>query len=266
MDSKITKLALDIGGLIQNFVKNEVSVYKENYDHMMNSPLFNQLRTEVETLRAENLRLSKKKNNIELEINDESEDTEYEFDRKYKNDVVPDEDSGLIAKAELNLDEQYFEQDEEEDVEEVTVEVTDEEEEVEQVEVTEEEEKVEEVEVTEEEEKVEEVEVTEEDETDEGSENEEEEKVEEVEVTEEDETDGSTDEGSDSEEEKEEEVEVTEDEEEDGDEEEVMEFEYKGVQYFITDEENGDIYANVDDDIGDLVGKIKNKNVILFHK
>jgi hypothetical protein len=253
MDSKITKLALDIGGLIQNFVKNEVSVYKENYDHMMNSPLFNQLRTEVETLRAENLRLSKKKNNIELEINDESEDTEYDFDRKYKNDVVPDEDSGLIAKAELNLDEEYFEQEEEEDVEEVTVEVTDEEEEVE------------------------EVEVTEEDNTD-GS-TEEEEKVEEVEVTEEDETDGSADEGSDSEEGEEvEEVEFTEDEEfEEGEEveevevtedeeEEVMEFEYKGVQYFITDEENGDIYANVDDDIGEIVGKIKNKNVILFHK
>ena len=111
MDSKITKLALDISGLIQNFVKNEVSVYKENYDHMMNSPLFNQLRTEVETLRAENLRLSKKKNNIELEINDDSEDTEYEFDRKYKNDFVSYEDSGLIAKAELQLEEAEEEED-----------------------------------------------------------------------------------------------------------------------------------------------------------
>ena len=48
------------------------------------------------------------------------------------------------------------------------------------------------------------------------------------------------------------------------DEEEVIEFEYKGTQYFVTDEVNGDIYANDDDDIGELVGKIKNKNVTLF--
>ena len=34
--------------------------------------------------------------------------------------------------------------------------------------------------------------------------------------------------------------------------------------YFATDEVNGTLYACVDDDIGDEVGKIENKNVILF--
>jgi len=53
-------------------------------------------------------------------------------------------------------------------------------------------------------------------------------------------------------------------ESEDDEEEEVFEFEYKGKKYFATDEVNGILYANVDDDIGDEVGKIQNKNVILF--
>ena len=55
-----------------------------------------------------------------------------------------------------------------------------------------------------------------------------------------------------------------EEESEDEEEEEVFEFEYKGKKYFATDEVNGILYANVDDDIGDEVGKIQNKNVILF--
>ena len=72
----------------------------------------------------------------------------------------------------------------------------------------------------------------------------------------------------------EEEVEVTDEEEglgdasqeeeEEEEEEEVFEFEYKGVMYFATDEVNGVLYACVDNDIGDEVGKIENKNVILY--
>ena len=75
-------------------------------------------------------------------------------------------------------------------------------------------------------------------------------------------------------EETEEEVEETEEEavsdgspleeEEEEEEEEVFEFEYRGVMYFATDEVNGVLYACVDDDIGDEVGKIENKNVILY--
>ena len=94
MEGKINELADDISGLIRNFIKSEMTKYKENYDYMMNAPLFKQLRQEVETLRAENMKLSNK-NNIELVIKDEvSEDTSYEFDIKYKDksDVVPSED------------------------------------------------------------------------------------------------------------------------------------------------------------------------------
>lgn len=53
-------------------------------------------------------------------------------------------------------------------------------------------------------------------------------------------------------------------EDEEDEEEEVFEFEYNGKKYFATDEVNGILYANVDDDIGDEVGKIQNKNVVLF--
>ena len=213
MDSKIQNLAQDISGLIKNFIKNEVSEYKENYDHMLNSPLFKSLRNEVSKLREENLRLSQKmsKNNIELVIRDESPDTEYEIDRKYKdvNDTVEedggDEDGGLGD----------FPQEEEGGLESPQ-------------------------------------------EEDEGEE-----------FTEEEEDGGL---GSPQEEgglgqapeaQLSNEV-ASESPQEEEEEEEVIEFEYKGVQYFVTDEVNGDIYENVDDDIGDLVGKIKNKNVILF--
>ena len=57
---------------------------------------------------------------------------------------------------------------------------------------------------------------------------------------------------------------LLEEEDEDEEEEEVFEFKYKGKKYFATNEVNGILYANVDDDIGDQVGKIQNKNVILF--
>ena len=50
----------------------------------------------------------------------------------------------------------------------------------------------------------------------------------------------------------------------DEDEEEVVEITYKGKTYFATDEVNGTLYDCVDDDIGDVVGKIENKNIILF--
>ena len=34
-------------------------------------------------------------------------------------------------------------------------------------------------------------------------------------------------------------------------------------KYFVTNEENGIMYENVNDDIGNEIGKIVNKNVIL---
>ena len=268
MDSKIQNLAQDISGLIKNFIKNEVSEYKENYDHMLNSPLFKSLRNEVSKLREENLRLSQKmsKNNIELVIRDESPDTEYEIDRKYKdvNDTVEedggDEDGGLGD----------FPQEEEGGLESPQ-------EEDEGEEFTEEEEEGEEFTEEEEGEEFTEEEDGEEEDGGLGSPQEEEEgglgspqEEDEGEEFTEEEEDGGL--GSPQEEgglgqapeaQLSNEV-ASESPQEEEEEEEVIEFEYKGVQYFVTDEVNGDIYENVDDDIGDLVGKIKNKNVILF--
>ena len=235
MEFKIKHLADDISGLIKNFIKNEVSEYKENYDHMLNSPLFKSLRNEVNVLKEENIRLNEKitKNNIELVIRDESPDTEYEFDRKYKevNDIV--EEEGEEEEGEEEEGEEFTEEEgegEDEEEEEFT---------------------------------------EEEGEEEEGEEFTEEEGEEEEEEEEEEEDDGGLGAcpqedgglGQAPEAQLSNEVASACPQEE---EEEVIEFEYKGVQYFVTDEENGDIYANVDDDIGDLVGKIKNKNVILF--
>ena len=247
MEFKIKHLADDISGLIKNFIKNEVSEYKENYDHMLNSPLFKSLRNEVNVLKEENIRLNEKitKNNIELVIRDESPDTEYEFDRKYKevNDIVEEEEG-----EEEEGEEEEGEEEEEEEGEEFT------EEEGEEEEFTEDDGGLgacpQEEEFTEEEGEGEE---------EEGEEFTEEEGEEEEFTEEEEEEDGGLGQAPEAQLSSEDASACPQEEEE-----EVIEFEYKGVQYFVTDEENGDIYANVDDDIGDLVGKIKNKNVILF--
>jgi hypothetical protein len=271
----------------------EVGEYKENYEHMLNSPLCKKLLSEISELRAENeaLKQSSTKPNIQLEISEDDSDN-YQFDRKYRRDS---ETKKLIVGA--NIDDVFNQETEEEpDDPESTLEEVDEEsggeEEVEEVEVTDNEEsggeeEVEEVEVTDDEE----VEESggegspledEEESGGEGSpledveesggegspleddeESGDEEEVEEVEVTDEsggegsplEEVEESGGEGSSLEEE---------DEEEDEEEEEVFEFEYKGKMYFATDEVNGTLYACVDDDIGDEVGKIENKNVILF--
>ena len=46
-------------------------------------------------------------------------------------------------------------------------------------------------------------------------------------------------------------------------EEEVIEYTHNNTKYFITNEKNGIIYENLDDDIGDEVGKIVNGNFII---
>jgi hypothetical protein len=259
MEAKIDQLASSITSLIRSFLQTEVGEYRENYEYMLNSPLCRKLLGEIDRLKKENQVLSSQERpNIELEIMEDVEEVEspYEFDRKYKSDT-----SVSTKFAQIKAEEEV----QEEEVEEASleeVEVTDKEEGGEEVEVTEEEE-VEEVEVTDDEEGGEEVEVTDEEEG------------EEIEVTDEEEAEeGEEVEVTDEEEEEVEEVEVTDDEEglgetsqeeeEDDEEEEVFEFEYKGVMYFATDEVNGVLYACVDDDIGDEVGKIENKNVILY--
>ena len=263
MESKIDKLASSITSLIRSFLQTEVGEYRENYEYMLNSPLCRKLLGEIDRLKKENQVLSSQERpNIELEIMEDVEEVEspYEFDRKYKSDTRVSTKFAQIKSKEEVPEEEVEEASSEEEGDEVQVmdeeeggedglgEASHEEEEVEEVEETDEEE--EEVEVTEDEdEEVEEVEVTDEEEVEVTDEEDEEE----VEVTEDEDEDGEEGLG-----------EASQEEEEEDEEEEVFEFEYKGVMYFATDEVNGVLYACVDDDIGDEVGKIENKNVILY--
>ena len=118
----------------------------------------------------------------------------------------------------------------------------------------------EEEEVEAEEEEVEEEDGEEEVEEEEEEVEEEEEEVEEEEEEGEEEEEEEVEAGEEEEEEVEEEDEEEEEEEEG---EEVVEFEHNGKKYFVTNEENGIMYENVNDDIGNEIGKIVNKNVIL---
>ena len=68
------------------------------------------------------------------------------------------------------------------------------------------------------------------------------------------------------EEEEEEEAEAEEEEEEAEEEEEVHEIVIKNVTYFTTNEENGDIYSCVDGDVGEIVGKFKNKKPVFMKR
>ena len=259
MEAKIDQLTSSITSLVRQFLQTEVSEYRENYEYMLNSPLCRKLLTEIECLKKQNQEMnSSEKPNIELEIK-ENEDQEYihNIDRQYK--LNTGECENFDHQEAITLEVQNEEdsvtnnvQDEsviEDEVEDVHGPQHESGGEVEEVEVTDDESggEVEEVEETDENgEEVEEVEGT-----DDESGGEEEE-VEEVEVT--DDESG-------------EEVEVTDDEseeEDDEEDEEVFEFEHEGVMYFATNEENGILYACVDDDIGDEVGKIENKNVILY--
>ncbi|MGI9554991.1 MAG: hypothetical protein ACR2M6_03365 [Vampirovibrionia bacterium] len=275
MDSKLEQLVASVTELISKFLITEVGEYKENYEYMLNSPMCRKLLSEITDLKAENqaLKESSTKPNIQLEISEDDSDN-YQFDRKYRTNS---ETKKLIVGA--NIDDVYNEETEEESGNEVTDneesggEESPPEEEVEESggEGSPPEEEVEESEgeVTD----GEEVEVTDGEEVDESGgegspleddeESGDEEEVEEVEVTDEsggegsplEEVEESGGEGSSLEEEE---------EEEEDEEEEVFEYEYKGKMYFATDEVNGTLYSCVDDDIGDEVGKIENKNVILF--
>ena len=64
----------------------------------------------------------------------------------------------------------------------------------------------------------------------------------------------------------EEEEEAEEEEEEAEEEEEVHEIVIKNVTYFTTNEENGDIYSCVDGDVGEIVGKFKNKKPVFMKR
>jgi hypothetical protein len=176
----------------------------------------------------------------EDESEDEDNESEDEEDEDIKNQFIAEQeaenaanvqDVDLIVKdmQNIKIKEETIET---EDVEEVEVVEEEEVEVVEEEEVEVVEEEIEEVEVIEEEEEIEEVEVVEVVE----------EETEEVEVVEE------------------EEVEEEEEEEEAG----VYEIEVNGTRYYTTSEQNGIVYALIDeDDVGDEIGKFVNGKFIL---
>ena len=47
-------------------------------------------------------------------------------------------------------------------------------------------------------------------------------------------------------------------------EEELFEVEINGVMYVSNDDEDGDIYSYINEEVGDIVGKFKDKNATIF--
>jgi septal ring factor EnvC (AmiA/AmiB activator) len=86
--------------------------------------------------------------------------------------------------------------------------------------------------------------------------------AEEEEAEAEEEEEEAEEEEAEEEEAEEEEAEAEEEEEE----EEVHEIVIKNVTYFTTNEENGDIYSCVDGDVGEIVGKFKNKKPVFMKR
>ena len=183
-----------------------------------------------------------------------------------------------LEESEESDQEESEESDQEEEVEEVKEEVDQEQEEEEEEEQEEEEEEEEEQEEEEEEEEEQEEEEEEEEEQEEQEEEEQEEEEEEEEVKEEEEQqeeeeeeevkeeeeeqeeeEEEEEEEQEEEEEEEQEEEEEEEEEQEEEEEEVYEIVIKNITYFTTNENDGDIYSCVDGDVGEIVGKFKNK-------
>ena len=76
MEAKMEQLVASVTGMISEFLITEVGEYKENYEHMLNSPLCKKLLSEISELRAENeaLKQSSTKPNIMLEISEDDSD------------------------------------------------------------------------------------------------------------------------------------------------------------------------------------------------
>ena len=168
------------------------------------------------------------------ENSEESEESEESESADQEEEVSASEEEEVSASE---VEEEEQEEEEEEDEQEEEQEEEEEEQEEEEEEQKEEEE--EEVSASEEEE----VSASEVEEQEEVEQEEEEEQEEQVEEEEQEEV------------EQEEEKQVEEQEEE----EEVYEIVIKNITYFTTNENDGDIYSCVDGDVGEIVGKFKNK-------
>ena len=99
MEARLNTLASNITTMIREFLETEVNEYRENYEYMLGSPLCLRLLREIETLKAQNEKLSKP--NIELEITEDENESSYDYDRKYKNDTSKSYPADALARVML---------------------------------------------------------------------------------------------------------------------------------------------------------------------
>jgi DNA polymerase III gamma/tau subunit len=175
---------------------------------------------------------------IQSECSSESDSEEAEESESSEEEVEESESESEQEEAEEEEQEQEVEQEEE---------VEEEEQEQEEAEQEQEEAEQEQEEAEEEEEEQEQEEAEQEEEQEEAEEEEQEQ------------------EEAEEEEQEEEEVEE-EQEQEEAEEEEVYEIMIKNVTYFTTNENDGDIYSCVDGDVGEVVGKFKNKKPVFARR
>ena len=194
------------------------------------------------------------KKNKKLSEEDESTST-------IQSECSSESDSEEAEESESSEEEaEEAEEEAEEEVEEEQEEA--EQEEAEQEEVEQEEAEEEQEEAEQEEAEQEEVEQEEEEEQEEAEQEEQEEEQEEQEEEQEEQEEEEQEEEEQEEQEEQEEEQEEEEEAEEEAEEEVYEIVIKNVTYFTTNENDGDIYSCVGGDVGEVVGKFKNKKPV----
>ena len=260
----ISSILNDVTASIQNNIQRSLDgalkdyeLYKSTHDAILQLPfvreLYNQNKELISQLEMMELPNSQSQP-IQLKIDELSPQsspvlmhsyfqTDSNDDNDYDNHLMKTTNEKLLSASE---DEASSSDEEKEEEDEASS--SDEEKEEDDESSSSDEEKEEEDEVsTSEEEKEEEDEVSTSEEEEEAEEEEEEEEAEE-------------------EEEEEEEAEEEKEEEEEEEEEEVYEIVIKNVTYFTTNEDSGDIYSSVGGDVGEIVGKFKNKKPVFMKR
>ncbi len=256
----ISSILNDVTVSIQNNIENSLNgalkdyeLYKSTHDAIFQIPFVRDLYIQNQELISQIEMLDSQTQPIELKINEISPPSpvvmrpHFQIDScsypsKFENKKLADNEETSTSTESDSNDSESSEEDRDESQEHTNESASDAEEEDAEEEEEEEEEEVEE----EEEADAEEAEEEEEDAEEEDAEEKEEE--------------------ADAEEEKEEAEEEKEEAEEEEEEEEVYEIVIENITYFTTSEENGDIYECVDGDVGEIVGKFKDKKPVFSRR
>ena len=275
----ISSILNDVTASIQNNIKKSLDgalkdyeLYKSTHDAILQIPFVRELYIQNQELISQ-LEMLEHPNShsepIQLKIDELSPQSSpmvmhsyFQIDSHDDNPFTKNANKILSSDSEGEEEEEEAQEEDSENSEES--ESADQEEEVSASEVEEEEEEQEEEEEEQEEEEEEQEEEEEEQEEEEEVSASEVEEEEEEEVEQEEEEISASEEEVEQEEEEisaseEQEEEEEEQEEEDEEGEEVYEIVIKNITYFTTNENDGDIYSCVDGDVGEIVGKFKNK-------